>query len=118
MGDPVIIEAAINGVARKAENPHVPIEPDDTALALNARCFETAIATFKQLVTRLAQGDLTPQAQDLTQRSYFARHRRPARAGVIDWTRPAGEIAALVRGLDFGVEFTGDHDALGRVHPC
>ncbi len=80
----------------------VPIEPDDTALALNARCFETAIATFKQLVTQLAQGDLTPQPQDLTQRSYFARHRRPARAGVIDWTRPAGEIAALVRGLDFG----------------
>lgn len=31
MSEPVIIEVAINGVTRKAENPHVPIEPDEIA---------------------------------------------------------------------------------------
>lgn len=31
MSEPVIIEVAVNGVTRKAENPHVPIEPDEIA---------------------------------------------------------------------------------------
>jgi len=31
VSEPVIIEAAINGVTRKAENPHVPIEPAEIA---------------------------------------------------------------------------------------
>ena len=30
-GDPVIIEAAINGVTTKAVNPHVPLQPDEIA---------------------------------------------------------------------------------------
>jgi uncharacterized protein (DUF849 family) len=38
MPDPVIIEAAINGVTRKAQNPHVPIEPEEIAAAALA-CF-------------------------------------------------------------------------------
>src|SRR5262245_52537998 len=80
----------------------VAIEPDDTALTLNARCFETAIASFKELVRRLADDRLTPQAQDLTQRSYFGRHQRPPRAGVIDWNAASAEIVAAIRALDFG----------------
>jgi uncharacterized protein (DUF849 family) len=31
MPEPVIIEAAINGVTRKAQNPNVPVEPDEIA---------------------------------------------------------------------------------------
>jgi len=31
MSEPVIIEVAVNGVTRKAENPHVPIEPAEIA---------------------------------------------------------------------------------------
>jgi len=80
----------------------VPIEPDDTALALNARCFEAAIATFRELVAGLAAGTLRPRPQAREGRSYFGRHRRPPRAGVVDWTRPAAEIVAAVRALDFG----------------
>ncbi len=80
----------------------VPIEPDDTALALNARCFETAIASFRELTGLLASDRVVPRAQDLSQRSYFGRHKRPPRAGVIDWSRPAAEIVAGVRALDFG----------------
>ncbi|HLU39080.1 MAG TPA: MupA/Atu3671 family FMN-dependent luciferase-like monooxygenase, partial [Planctomycetota bacterium] len=80
----------------------VAIEPEDTALALNARCFEIAIASFKDLTARLAAGTVAPQAQDLSARSYFGRHRRPERAGVIDWQQDAAAIVSLVRALDFG----------------
>jgi natural product biosynthesis luciferase-like monooxygenase protein len=80
----------------------VAIDPDDTALTLNARCFETAIATFKELTGLLATGRAAPQPQDLAQRTYFGRTKRPARAGVIDWSQPVHEVTALVRALDFG----------------
>ena len=40
--------------------------------------------------------------QDLSQRTYFAKHARPAAQACIDWTLPAEHIAAFVRSLDFG----------------
>ncbi|MEZ5964292.1 MAG: LLM class flavin-dependent oxidoreductase [Planctomycetota bacterium] len=80
----------------------VAIEPDDTALTLNARCFEVAMSTFKDLVTQLAAGTVAPQAQDRGARTYFGRHKRPPRSGVIDWSASASEIAAVARALDFG----------------
>jgi len=78
------------------------IGPDDTSLTLNTRCYEAAIEAFGELVDQLANGTASPRAQDLGQRTYFPRHARPAAAAVIDWTKPAAEIARLVRALDFG----------------
>jgi hypothetical protein len=43
-----------------------------------------------------------PRAQDLSQRTYFARHRVPPNGGVIDWNSSAVEISRMVRALDFG----------------
>ncbi|HWI79594.1 MAG TPA: AMP-binding protein, partial [Ramlibacter sp.] len=36
------------------------------------------------------------------ERSYFSRARRPDALGTLDFSRPASELCALVRGLDFG----------------
>ncbi|HKK51064.1 MAG TPA: formyltransferase family protein, partial [Myxococcota bacterium] len=79
-----------------------PIGPQETSLTLNTRCFENAIEAFGELVDGLAAGGIRPTPQDLSERTYFGRHERPAGAGVCDWERPASEVERCVRALDFG----------------
>jgi polyketide synthase PksN len=80
----------------------VPITPEDSALTLNAKCYDAALESFGVLVDDLGSDRAAPREQDLSQRTYFPLALRPPAAAVIDWTRPAAEISALVRGLDFG----------------
>jgi natural product biosynthesis luciferase-like monooxygenase protein len=78
------------------------LAPDETAFTLNRKCFKAGIDSFEKLVKAL--GDGTPRAlpQNLSERTYFAKHARPAAQACIDWTLPAEKIAAFVRSLDFG----------------
>jgi natural product biosynthesis luciferase-like monooxygenase protein len=76
------------------------IQPDDTALTLNTRCYEAAIETFPGLVDQLATGNPAPRAQDLTQRSYFGLKSRPDHAAVLDFTQPTAALARFVKALD------------------
>lgn len=78
------------------------IEDADTALTLNAKAWEAASDSFPELLALLEAGDTEGTAQDLSQRSWFGRHRRPAAAGLVDFTQPTARIVALVRGLDHG----------------
>lgn len=80
----------------------VEISDTDTALTLNSKCYEAAIKAFAELTDELASGTASPQAQDLEERSYFPLFKRPADGGIVDWSRPASEVSALVRALDFG----------------
>ena len=80
----------------------VPIDADETALTLNTKCFEAGASTFKTLVRRLEEGGLSPQPQDTSRRTYFARHEPLPNDGVIDWSWTAERIDALVRGTSFG----------------
>mgnify|MGYP003681959118 CR=1 FL=1 len=73
-----------------------PIAADDTALTLNTRCYEAAIETFPGLVDQLATGAPTRLAQDLSQRSYFGLHARPAQAAVLDFAQPTEDLLRLV----------------------
>ena len=61
MSDPVIIEAAINGVTRKAENPHVPVEPEEIAADAIA-CFAAGAAIVHNHIDRF--GLPGPEAAD------------------------------------------------------
>ncbi len=80
----------------------IDIEPAETALSLNLKCYQAAIATFTELIAELATNQVTLTPQCLQQRSYFSRHQKPPALGVIDFDRPAAVIDNLVRGLDFG----------------
>lgn len=80
----------------------IEVAPDETALTLNAKCYAAAIDTFNCLLLDLESDTLRPREQDLARRSYFGLHRRPRAAAVLDWSRPARELSALVRALDFG----------------
>jgi amino acid adenylation domain-containing protein len=107
--------ALINGETRHAVSWHVmtagadegpileqrwfDIAAGETAFTLNTRCYAEGAASFAQLVPRLLAGDLTAQAQDLRQRTYFGRHDRPD--PVLDFRQPAASLRALVAGLDF-----------------
>ena len=78
------------------------LAPDETAFTLNRKCFKAGIDTFEELVKGLGEGTLHALPQNLAARTYFAKHTRPAAQACIDWTLPAGKMAAFVRSLDFG----------------
>ena len=77
----------------------------DTSVVANTRCWEAAIETFQELVPQLGDGSFTRTKQDLSQRTYFGRLDRPEALASIDWRKPASEISALVRALDFGPRY-------------
>jgi natural product biosynthesis luciferase-like monooxygenase protein len=76
--------------------------PRETSYSLNTRCYEAAIESFAELLTKLEAGDLSGRQQDPSERAYFGRGHRPPGGGLLDWSRPASELDALVRALDFG----------------
>ncbi len=79
-----------------------PIAPGETALSLNAKCYDAGLGSFVDLLDDLANGRAQAVPQDLAARTYFGRSARPAEACRISWKRTAREIDALVRALDFG----------------
>jgi len=80
----------------------IDLEPAETALSLNLRCYQAAIAAFTELIAELATDQLTLTPQSLEDRSYFGRQQKPKALGIIDFEQPAAVIDNLVRGLDFG----------------
>jgi methionyl-tRNA formyltransferase len=88
------------------ESERFTLGESDTSVVANTRCWEAAIESFGRLVPKLVDGSFTRAKQDLSQRTYFGRFDRPEGGAVIDWRKPATEISALVRALDFGPRYT------------
>ena len=78
------------------------VQPDETSLTLNTKCFEAGLDGFQELIDELAEGRETRTKQDPTERSYYGRHTKPPAVCALDWARPASELEAFVRALDFG----------------
>jgi amino acid adenylation domain-containing protein len=81
---------------------HFAIEPGETALTLNARCYDAAIDAFRELVDDISHGRVTPQPQNLAQRTIFSLAMRPPAGCILSWHSEARDLDALVRALDFG----------------
>ena len=79
----------------------IPVTPGETAFTLNAKCYAAGLESFEELLDLLEQGN-TEGTEQVGTRHVFLRKDRPDGVCGIDWTAPAGEISALVRGLDFG----------------
>ena len=79
----------------------IDIASNETAFSLNSKCYAAGMESFDSVLAQMEGGTLDRTAQDLSQRSYFARDRRPAQDGVLDFRVPAEALSALVRGLDF-----------------
>lgn len=78
------------------------VAPDETVLTLNTKCYAAAIDSFDTVIEKLAGPDPVVTAQDLSQRSYFAKNDRPANAAHLDFTQTARKITTLVHALDHG----------------
>ncbi len=78
------------------------ITDEDSAFTLNARAYEAALASFRRLLRQLEDGTEQRTPQSEAERSFFGRHKRPARAGVVDWQSSATELIRMARALDFG----------------
>lgn len=80
----------------------VVIDPDETALSLNAKCYEAAVAGFRSMLQDMEAGTLTPRPQNPRERSYFGRYQRPEAGCTLRFDLPADRLHALLRALDFG----------------
>ncbi|OCJ09270.1 luciferase [Rhizobium sp. AC44/96] len=78
------------------------VAEDETALTLNAKCFEAGMSAFATMLSDIERGSLVPVPQEFSSRRYFSRDQRPAAAGTISFRRPVEEISRLVRALSFG----------------
>ena len=94
----------------------IPIAADETAFALNAKCYEMAIESFPQLIEDLQQNRIQPQPQNLTERSYFSATARPSPGCIVDWNWSATAIAAFFRALDFSTY--ENPFGLPKLHVC
>ena len=78
------------------------LDPEETALSLNTRCFEAAQAAFRRLLPRLESGDVEGAPQDRESRTYYGFGRPLPNGGVIDPRDGADAVSRLVRATDFG----------------
>ncbi|SMC29988.1 amino acid adenylation domain-containing protein, partial [Andreprevotia lacus DSM 23236] len=110
--------ALINGETRHAVSWHLmhaqvdagallqqawlDIAADETALSLNAKCYDAALSAFDVLLADLAAGTVKQQPQDASKRTFFANRLRPAAGCSLQWQQPAQQLASLVKALHFG----------------
>ena len=80
----------------------VAIAEGETAHSLNTKCFEAGIQSFAVMIQEIESRRCQPREQDLSQRTYFGMYERPPAACLLSWQKGATELAALVRGLEFG----------------
>lgn len=80
----------------------VDIAQNETAHSLNTKCYEAAIRAFRDLVIELSNDSCQLIKQDLAERTFFPRYKRPANGGVISWKSSSKDISALIRALNFG----------------
>jgi methionyl-tRNA formyltransferase len=78
-----------------------PIEPDDTALTVGARCATIGVRLMLRLLETVSSDpSLVPShRQDLSQREYFGRE--VPRHGQLTWAQPAARAVDFVRACDW-----------------
>lgn len=76
---------------------------NETALSLNAKCFEAANQSFKELVFDLSTDNIKRTHQDQRQRTFFPRSKQPSIANTLDFSLPSDQLDAFVRSMDFGI---------------
>ena len=89
----------------------VDIDNNETAFSLNLKCYIAAVEAFEELVDELSSNAYNAIPQNLEERTYYAKTKRPENGGVISWPNSAENVDRLVRAMDFG----GQPNSLGCV---
>lgn len=82
----------------------VPITPEDTAVTLNARCFDAGVEAFSKVLDVL-QGSPPCFVPQQGPRSMFRARDRPPAQCILDLEQPGHAVVNMVRALDFGHAF-------------
>ncbi|MEO5589043.1 MAG: AMP-binding protein, partial [Gemmatimonadaceae bacterium] len=78
------------------------IDPGETSLTLNTKCYAAGIETFPAVVNALAAGVTRGREHVLDQATFHRRRERPRGNCSLYWSAAAADLAALSRALDFG----------------
>ncbi len=78
------------------------VAADETALTLNAKCYEAGVRSFERLLAAMVRGAIEPRPATMPEGRHYRRRQRPAAAGHVDWRQPLAASDALIRALDFG----------------
>ena len=78
------------------------IDPHETGLSLNLKCYQYAVTTFKELINDIERKAIAPISQNSNQRSYYNFNQKPLGNGWISWDNSAESIERVVRALDLG----------------
>ncbi len=79
------------------------VDENETSFTINAKNYEVAQESFRELVEELGNDTLTPVQQIGNKKNFYGRYQRPSAAAAIWWNQDAENIAALVHALDFGI---------------
>lgn len=80
----------------------VEVVKGETAVSLNIKCFQAAVEGFYELIDSIVANNVIVRPQNISERSYYGKWKKPARGGIIDWSNDCEEIIHLVNALDFG----------------
>ena len=80
----------------------VDIAADETAVSLNRKCFAAALESFPTVISALDGGQAEGTVQDLTQRSYFAKDKRPILNSELIFTFKTNALIRIVYALYHG----------------
>lgn len=78
------------------------VAANETSLSINTKCFAAALESFPVLLDELMAGSAQPIEQDLSERSYFGKFKRPDAMGFLNWDNTASALAAFIRAMNFG----------------
>ncbi len=103
-----------------ADVERVTIEPRDTALSVEAKLSAACVPLVARALPRLAAGTQTFQEQDHAAATFCRKLEKTD--GVLDFTRPAAELAARINGLfpwpATTVEIAGQPIKFGAAEVC
>ena len=92
----------------------VPITEDDTAATMEHKLAQVGAEALVEAIRLIAAGDAPRRAQDGSSASYVKKLSKDH--GRIDWTRPADELARLIRAMNpWPSAFTAHHGKLLKI---
>jgi len=79
-----------------------PIDPEETTLTLNIKCFEAALTAFQNLLRQIKRNEISRIPQKLEKRTYFSQKERSPMGAILPFERGAEQVLRLVNALNFG----------------
>ncbi len=78
------------------------VTPAETTMSLNLKAYQHAGTSFEALIDELASNTVQVKIQDLNNRTYYERYKKPFANGWVDWSQSSNHIITVFQALQFG----------------